>query len=227
VTSASFALQQQGNEPVVWQMLKFIFILGLHIAFIAWLISARPDAEVPESEPIRLDVRTIAMPVSLAPATPKPATQPVQPSPRPAKQTVRDTAPVLAAAPRAEPSPTTFSTAAPSPTPEPAKAVEPAIAAQSPTVIAARFDADYLQNPAPIYPPMSRKLQEEGRVLLQVRVTAAGTAEQVQIKRSSGYPRLDEAALNTVLRWRFVPARQGNEVIASSVVVPIVFRLDS
>ncbi len=97
----------------------------------------------------------------------------------------------------------------------------------SSSVTAARFDADYLKNPPPTYPAMSRKLQEEGKVLLQVKVTAAGTAEQVQIKRSSGYPRLDEAALNTVLRWRFVPARQGSEVIASNVVVPIVFRLDS
>ncbi len=92
---------------------------------------------------------------------------------------------------------------------------------------AARFDADYLQNPAPAYPAMSRRLQEEGKVLLQVKVTATGTAEHVQIKQGSGYPRLDEAALNTVRQWRFIPARRGDEAVAASVVVPIVFRLDS
>ena len=93
-------------------------------------------------------------------------------------------------------------------------------------ITSAHFDADYLQNPTPKYPILSRKLQEEGKVLLEVNVTATGTAERVLIKQGSGFPRLDEAALNTVRHWRFTPARRGDEAIASSVVVPIVFQLD-
>ncbi len=230
VTSATFPLQQESNEPVVWQMLKFVFILGLHIALIAWLASARPHVEAQESEPIRMDVRTIAMAPSWAPAMPKPVIQSTQPPTRIPKPVARHpepvvSPPILVAAPSTELAPATFSAASPSPAFP--KAIDSPAPTGSSSVTAARFDADYLQNPPPIYPAMSRKLQEEGKVLLQVKVTATGTAEQVQIKRSSGYPRLDEAALNTVLRWRFVPARQGSEVIASNVVVPIVFRLDS
>ena len=93
-------------------------------------------------------------------------------------------------------------------------------------VTEARFDAAYLQNPAPLYPLLSRKLAEEGKVFLQVQVSALGTASQVHIKQGSGYPRLDQAALNTVRLWRFVPARQGDEAVSASVVVPIVFRLE-
>lgn len=92
-------------------------------------------------------------------------------------------------------------------------------------VTEARSDADYLQNPAPAYPLLSRKLAEEGEVLLQVEVSAMGTASHVQIKQGSGYPRLDQVALNTVRQWRFVPARQGDTAVSASVMVPIVFRL--
>ena len=90
----------------------------------------------------------------------------------------------------------------------------------------ARFDADYLHNPKPVYPPLSRRLGEEGKVLLKVRVTAQGTAEQVDIQTGSGYARLDAAARDAVLRWRFVPARRGDEPVAASVIVPITFALD-
>ena len=92
---------------------------------------------------------------------------------------------------------------------------------------AARFDADYLNNPAPAYSLLSRRQGESGKVLLLVQVTAQGAAAQVEIKQSSGFPRLDEAALNAVRKWRFVPARRGDEAVAASVVVPITFRLDS
>ena len=95
------------------------------------------------------------------------------------------------------------------------------------TNTAARFDADYLHNPAPAYPAMSRRNGEEGRVQLSVRVSAQGRAEQVDVRHSSGYPRLDDAAAATVRQWRFVPARRGDEPISATVLVPIVFRLEA
>jgi protein TonB len=74
---------------------------------------------------------------------------------------------------------------------------------------------------------MSRRLGEEGKVLLRVRVTAEGLAAAVELEKSSNFERLDEAAKQAVARWRFVPARRGDEAIEASVIVPIVFRLDS
>ena len=88
------------------------------------------------------------------------------------------------------------------------------------------FDADYLHNPPPRYPPAAQRLRESGRVLLSVQVSAAGLPERVELAASSGSPRLDQAALDTVRRWRFVPARQGGQAVAAGVVVPIVFRLE-
>lgn len=103
-------------------------------------------------------------------------------------------------------------------------AAAPVVALEAP-VVAARFDADYLDNPKPHYPKVSRKLGEAGKVLLRVRVSAAGLPEHIELKHTSGFPRLDQVALDTVMRWRFVPARRGNEAIASWVLVPITFKL--
>lgn len=93
-------------------------------------------------------------------------------------------------------------------------------------VIPPSFDAAYLDNPAPRYPPAALRLRESGRVLLSVMVSATGQPERVELARSSGSPRLDQAALETVRRWRFVPARQGERSVAAQVTVPLVFRLD-
>ena len=94
------------------------------------------------------------------------------------------------------------------------------------TVSAARFDADYLKNPPPAYPPQSRRLGEEGKVILRVQVSTEGQALNVEIKTSSGSVRLDEAAQRTVRGWRFVPARRGETPVDSWVLVPIVFKLE-
>jgi periplasmic protein TonB len=224
MTAATFQLQDDGNEMLVWRVLKFSFVFGLHVALVVWITHAQFNTP-PEPAPIRLDVRTIEVPPPSALVAPKPVTEPPRPLPQTARPVIRRSEPVvsppvLAAAPSADPAPTTFAM------PAPPKAVEPPAEPAPVLVTAARFDADYLQNPAPAYPAMSRKLHEEGKVLLQVKVTATGIAEHVQIKQGSGYPRLDEAALNTVLHWRFIPARRGDEAVAASVIVPIVFRLD-
>lgn len=90
----------------------------------------------------------------------------------------------------------------------------------------ARFDVAYLQNPKPNYPSISRRLGEEGKVLLRVRVSPEGLPTAIELEKGSNYERLDEAARQVVGRWRFVPARRGEQSVESSVIVPIVFRLD-
>jgi periplasmic protein TonB len=92
-------------------------------------------------------------------------------------------------------------------------------------IVPPSFNAEYLDNPAPIYPPAARRLHEQGRVLLLVEVAPDGMPRQVNLATSSGSPRLDEAALAAVRRWRFVPARKGSSAVPAQVLVPIVFGL--
>jgi protein TonB len=89
------------------------------------------------------------------------------------------------------------------------------------------FNAKYLDNPAPAYPAPSRRMREQGRVILRVLVRANGTPAQVQVRTSSGHARLDDAARDAVLHWKFVPAKRGAEPIEEWVLIPVSFRLDS
>lgn len=82
-----------------------------------------------------------------------------------------------------------------------------------------------LKNPAPRYPWLARIQGWEGTVLLQVGVSAEGQSIFPRVAASSGHWVLDEAALEAVRGWRFIPARRGKERIASQVEVPITFIL--
>ena len=88
-----------------------------------------------------------------------------------------------------------------------------------------RFAGQGLSNPAPRYPHLARKNGQEGRVILRVRVSAAGNAQSVTVRQSSGYPLLDNAAAKTIRRWRFVPANLAGIAMAGTVDIPVTFRL--
>lgn len=151
--------------------------------------------------------------------TPPPELTPPQPRPPESKPTPRRQ-------PTARPRPTLAAQAdAPAATAEiPIVSAPPA--PPTPAMITQpRFDADYLSNPPPSYPPLSRRMGEEGKVQLRVFVDAGGRPSQIELKASSGSPRLDQAAQDAVWRWKFVPARRGDESIAAWVLVPIVFTL--
>lgn len=115
--------------------------------------------------------------------------------------------------------------AAPSETLAPDTSATAASEAESAAISAPRFDAAYLNNPPPDYPTLSRRLGEQGRVVLRVFVTPQGRASEVHIERSSGHARLDRAATEAVGRWRFVPAARDAEPVGAWVLVPISFAL--
>lgn len=89
------------------------------------------------------------------------------------------------------------------------------------------FDADYLNNPAPRYPVLSKRMREQGVVLVRVHVLPNGLPEVVELKRSSGSVRLDESALCAVREWKFVPAQSSGRAVAAWVVIPVSFSLAS
>ncbi len=82
-----------------------------------------------------------------------------------------------------------------------------------------------LSNAPPRYPYLARRQGQEGRVVLRVRVSTGGDPMSVRVRQSSGYRRLDDAAVKAVGTWRFTPARRGGIPVAGAVDVPISFRL--
>lgn len=154
------------------------------------------------------------------PPRPKPVTKQPQSLPKPPEP-----APVLSTKAIDTPSPLSPpEPAKPAPLP-PIEAPPPKPASPAP-IIPPVFGADYLHNPPPDYPAASKRLREEGKVMLRVFVSAAGVADKVEVERSSGSARLDSAAREAVRAWRFVPARQGGQAIPAWVIVPIQFSLE-
>lgn len=122
----------------------------------------------------------------------------------------------------AAPADITATPPAPQPPAQPMRPMEPGPAQ---ALVPPKFDADYLDNPPPVYPRLSKRLNEVGNVALMVFVDAKGAPGRIDIQTSSGYERLDQAAVEAVRRWRFVPARQGDKSVAAWVLVPIYFSL--
>jgi protein TonB len=83
----------------------------------------------------------------------------------------------------------------------------------------------YLVQPSPHYPPESRRNHEHGLVVLRVLIDESGRAKSVEIYRSSGHPRLDEAARAAVARAVFKPYMNGGVARAAAAIVPIEFSL--
>lgn len=111
----------------------------------------------------------------------------------------------------------------PQPEPSPAK---PEPVKPEPAEPLLQVRARYRRNPAPDYPDEARRRRQEGVVLLRVQVNAKGRVEGVEVERSSGTPSLDQAATRAVRRWEFEPARRGDAPVASTVTVPVRFRLE-
>ncbi len=87
------------------------------------------------------------------------------------------------------------------------------------------FNANYLNNPAPYYPQSAKRKGIQGKVLLNVVVKTDGSAASVQISRSSGSNELDEAALDAVKQWKFIPAKSKGQFVQASVIVPVEFKI--
>ena len=223
----------------------FGFVVGAHALLLVMLSLVKAAAPPMNDKVIMVDM------LPMAPAAQESvARQPVRPAVPPAPEQARPVRPKPVPAVKApQPVPTPV---AETPSPVPAGAAPSAPVNEAPAVSGgagaaasstpgaaatgnaapgggesqARFDADYLRNPAPPYPPMSRKMREEGRVALRVLVTPEGTAGSLEIKTSSGSARLDEAALRTVRQWKFIPARRGDAPVQSWVLVPVIFKLE-
>lgn len=104
-----------------------------------------------------------------------------------------------------------------------------ACAAPTPAPVPPSASADdwrpTVPNPNAPYPAASRENGEQGEVMLQVLTDAEGRPTRVEVKRSSGYPRLDKSALDTVKRWQFKPLPQTGAVVWREV--PIRFFITS
>jgi protein TonB len=205
-------------------------ILVLHVAAAWGLLQVdMVRSAVAEAAPLFVDL--------LAPPAPERAPEPPAPQPRPVPKMPPPPAPVIAAAPRSE-TPAPFvvpeTPAEPAPATPPAPPVvmvaeaappAPPVPAAAPKELPASA-IQYLEPPEPMYPRASRRLGETGLVVVRVFVGADGLPKQLQVLRSSGFARLDDAALEGVRRARFKPPTENGQPTAGWARIPIPFELE-
>ena len=188
-------------------------VLVIHAAAIGGLLvyGVHPRQPVTEEDVIEALILPDATPEAIEPTPPQ----------------VADWRPVLPEIPLPELSLEQTSTAITLPPPIP----KPQVAASAgrtevdaPPLIDAQA-VGYLVPPAPRYPSASRRAREEGEVLVRVLIDVDGRPSEVSILRSSGYARLDDAAMEAVRAALFRPYVAAGRARAAYVHVPVEFAL--
>lgn len=166
------------------------------------IVPAKPQVQkaMPQDKPE-------LVPVAVAPLPPSVSTPVVSPVPQSALA-----GPVLTSAANSAPS-------------HPARALATA-SSPTPALQLPSSDADYLNNPKPSYPAMSQRLGEQGNVVVHTLIGADGVPQKAEILSSSGFERLDRAALETALKWRYVPGKRAGVAEAMWFKVPLRFVLN-
>lgn len=219
----------------------WLLVLITHLAILACMLLLKPETLEKKEEPQPMLVSLVSNPapepelLPLVPPPPEIKQKPVekkivkkvekrQPEPAPQVQQQVAEQPVAQEIPQ-EVVQETKAANVETPTPKAVAKDEPKPAEPEPVVEPPRFGVAYLNNPAPGYPSMSRRLGEEGRVLLRVLVAKDGKAESVELEQTSGFERLDQSAIDVVKKWSFIPAKKGKETISAYVLVPVKFTL--
>jgi len=207
----------------------FLAAAGLHAGVLfGWgkVFATRVDYAVSAGQSVELTLIEAAgePPSEVASPPEPPPPEPPQEAPPESEPPPRQEAEMIQPQPEPEPRPKPAS--APRAMPRTARSA-PLGAPSAGGVAGLRTKAkpNYLSNPPPAYPAASKQAGEQGVVMLSVSVTEQGRAASVRLERSSGFPRLDEAARNAVQRWRFSPARLGSIAVSSEVTVPVRFHL--
>jgi protein TonB len=194
--SSAYAPVQRTTVIVV------LCVVALHVLVIASLLLYPKTTEFDNQQSIAMEM--VLAPVSNSPAVPAPSL-----------------APALATRNAEASASATNANAAPAATPAQAGKSQGVPAFSLPT-----SEAHGLTNPKPAYPRQSRRLNEQGQVIIRVFVAVDGSPQQGEIKTSSGFDRLDQEALRTVLRWRFVPGQRFGTHEAMWFNVPVNFVLE-
>lgn len=240
--SAALALPLSGPQPAQEpnprmdrRLLIVIAVIGFHVLGLWALQTGLLRRAVELVVPVEVLAEMITPPQpQVSPAPPQPS-----PKPTPAQKTVAQPRPVAQPAPQpvaiidptpAPQAPTGIAEPQPPAPPAPVAVAEPAPAPPAPPAPARvelpSSSADYLNNTPPPYPPLSKRLGEQGKVIVRAYIELNGTASKAEIRSSSGYERLDQTALQTVLKWRYVPGKRAGVPEAMWFNVPINFVLE-
>jgi protein TonB len=223
------------------QKISIVVSVLLHIGVLSMLQGSLQRRDAERAQPTRILIEIVPAAHSAPPAAPKQprelvpkvAAAPAEPAQAAPKSIAPSTLQSLLSTP--DPAPQSIATAPTGITASPATASTLPINSGTPSgpphagparVELPSSDADYLNNPKPAYPSLSKRLGEQGRVVVRTFIGADGSAQKTEIQQSSGFDRLDQAALTTAMRWRYVPGKRAGVAEAMWFNVPFNFVLE-
>lgn len=158
----------------------------------------------------------------IAPPAPEKMEEPKRPPPKPIEKP--QPRQIVAETPSVAP---TDYVASPPPPPQLAPVIEvPSIPLPSgPMAMSSELSVACPTRSAPAYPAPSRRVGEEGTVVLRVELDESGHVTLARIHSSSGHSRLDEAALTAVRTWRCTPAQRNGQAVRAVALQPFKFVL--
>ncbi len=193
------------------QQIGLLFVLALHGAVLYGLWNYRVST---------VPAETFVMVSSLIDSPPQPAEAPHPPRPELPKRQPPKPQQLVAEAPVVLPD----EPVAPLPPPPPP---EPVIEAPpQPVVLASELSVNCPGRSPPDYPLISKRMNEQGKVVLRVELGEDGRVAAAEVKTSSGFHTLDEAALNTVKTWRCKPLMRDGAAVRTVALQPFVFILE-
>lgn len=196
-----------------------VAIVALHVGGLA-LLAVMDVVHLTKPKPEPLVVSLL-----VEQPAPPPAQEP-QPKPVPAARVQ----PVVIAPPPivsiAAPAPPVVATAPTPPQPR-MVVVSAAPAAPAGPVSVSDLSTKLIEGKPPRYPLESRRKHEQGTVVLDILLNTDGTVASLSIARSSGFDRLDKAALDAVRKWRWSPTIRGGEAVAVRGTFDFPFTLQS
>lgn len=217
----------QDNKRILWvisleRAASLAFVLTLHVAVLWGLWHHRLIPTPAEAATLFVNF--------IAPSVPEKKEEPKHPPPKPRpiekpqpRQLVTET-PVVAPTDSVAPAP-------PPPAPKPAPVIEAPAAPPAPpkpmgpVSLGGELSVACPERTPPRYPSASRRMGEEGTVVLRVELDESGQVDTVQVQTGSGHARLDEAAVATVRTWRCTPAHRDGRPARAVAIQPFKFVL--
>ena len=204
-------------------------IAGAHVAAFWALLQVREVRDaVADVAPVFVSLVAPATPAKIAPPPPSPTLPP--------RRSITPERAVIAAAPAPAQTPFVVAPSPPEPLPPPPAPVAvampvppPAAPPPAPAPQARTLSTSAVQYLEPLqvdYPRLSKRLGETGVVMLRIFIDEAGRVREAQVSRTSGHPRLDDAAMAAVQKARFKPPSENGQAVSGYAQVPVDFQLE-
>ena len=206
-----------------------LFVIAVHAALFYFLWNQRLIPHPEQAMTLFAELITPPAPVTPPKALPEPAPVKLQPAKKPVvkpkQEQLAAKSPVPTEKKQAEPALEPPKPAEQVKESVPAPAATPKPASTAPVTLSSELAVSCPKLTPPEYPAISRRMGEEGKLILRVELDENGHIDNAKVLNSSGYERLDAAALSAVKSWQCNPSLRDGQPVRAVALQPFNFVL--